>query len=589
MGNIYFETGKFSQAVKMYRMALDQIPNTNRDIRLKIMKNIGNAFVKMGQFQDAITSYESIMETNPDYHTGFNLVLCYFALGDRDRMKKGLQKLVSIRPPAIEQDEAGTASSGGTGGVGINTGATGGLGGDEIIEDHEVFNEDSLRAVARERKRAAERYMVMSAKLVAPTVEANFEQGFDWVIEMIRASPHAEIASELEIAKAIHHLKCKHFGRAIETLKSFEKKDQKLAGAAATNLSFLYFLEGEYKHAEKYAEVAISADRYNAKALTNLGNCHFHKGAFDKAKECFAEAVGVDATCTEAMYNLGLVNKKMGLYPDALQWFEKLHLILRNSAEVIFQIADIYNLKGSPSQAMEWFNILISVVPTDPGVLARLGESFAKEGDKSQAFQHFSESYRYFPSNMEVISWLGAYYVECEVYEHAVQFFERAALIQPQEIKWQLMIASCYRRSGSYQQAFDTYKRIHMKFPENIECLRFLVRICTDLGMKEVHDYAAKLNKAERAREASGVTESTAGTAVGGGGGGGGGSSNRGVNFDDSNIKGGFKSSARNGSGYEDRQTVDPNLNRPRTGVRPKANTDDEDWNDNDVEGLLPE
>ena len=63
------------------------------------------------------------------------------------------------------------------------------------------------------RKRAAERYMVMSAKLVAPTVEANFEQGFDWVIEMIRASPHAEIASELEIAKAIHHLKCKHFGR----------------------------------------------------------------------------------------------------------------------------------------------------------------------------------------------------------------------------------------------------------------------------------------------------------------------------------------------------------------------------------------
>ena len=34
------------------------------------MRNIGISFVKMGQFPDAITSFESIMEINPDYHTG---------------------------------------------------------------------------------------------------------------------------------------------------------------------------------------------------------------------------------------------------------------------------------------------------------------------------------------------------------------------------------------------------------------------------------------------------------------------------------------------------------------------------------------
>jgi intraflagellar transport protein 88 len=33
MGNIYFEQGKYSHAVKMYRMALDQISNSNRDFR----------------------------------------------------------------------------------------------------------------------------------------------------------------------------------------------------------------------------------------------------------------------------------------------------------------------------------------------------------------------------------------------------------------------------------------------------------------------------------------------------------------------------------------------------------------------------
>lgn len=33
MGNIYFEQKKYPSAIKMYRMALDQIPNTNRDVR----------------------------------------------------------------------------------------------------------------------------------------------------------------------------------------------------------------------------------------------------------------------------------------------------------------------------------------------------------------------------------------------------------------------------------------------------------------------------------------------------------------------------------------------------------------------------
>jgi intraflagellar transport protein 88 len=66
--------------------------------------------------------------------------------------------------------------------------------------------------------------------------------------------------------------------KAIDTLKAFEKKDPKMIGTAVTNLSFLYFLESDYKQAEKYAELAMLNDRYNAKALTNRGNCHFVKG-----------------------------------------------------------------------------------------------------------------------------------------------------------------------------------------------------------------------------------------------------------------------------------------------------------------------
>uniref|UniRef100_A0A0N4VY60 TPR_REGION domain-containing protein n=1 Tax=Haemonchus placei TaxID=6290 RepID=A0A0N4VY60_HAEPC len=64
-----------------------------------------------------------------------------------------------------------------------------------------------------------------------------------------------------------------------------------------------------------------------------------------------------------------------------------------------------------------------------------------------------------------------------------------------------LMMASSHRRAGNYQKALELYKNIHKKFPANIDCLKFLVRITTDLGMPEAKEYVDKLSKAERVRQ----------------------------------------------------------------------------------------
>lgn len=51
MGNIYYKQKKFPLAVKMYRMALDQTPSAYKEIRYRILRNIGNAFMRLGQYQ----------------------------------------------------------------------------------------------------------------------------------------------------------------------------------------------------------------------------------------------------------------------------------------------------------------------------------------------------------------------------------------------------------------------------------------------------------------------------------------------------------------------------------------------------------
>lgn len=96
----------------------------------------------------------------------------------------------------------------------------------------------------------------------------------------------------------------------------------------------------------------------------------------------------------------------------------------------------------------------------------------------------------------------------------------------------QVYHAKSFCSAGNYHAALETYKETHRKFPEDIECeksyistqqnstfirtkrlkkknqlcvdqgLTFLVRLTNDMGLEEVQEYANKLKKAEKMREA---------------------------------------------------------------------------------------
>lgn len=73
----------------------------------------------------------------------------------------------------------------------------------------------------------------------------------------------------------------------------------------------------------------------------------------------------------------------------------------------------------------------------------------------------------------------------------------------PIQVKWKLMVTSCYRRMGAFQKAMELYEEIHAKYPDNLECLRYLVAICKDLG-HPYEQYQAKLVRLERTAAQSG-------------------------------------------------------------------------------------
>ena len=68
-------------------------------IRLKLMQNIGLSFVRLTQFADAIASFEYIASERGDLdpQTAFHLVVCYYAMGDSDKMKYYFGKLLQCK------------------------------------------------------------------------------------------------------------------------------------------------------------------------------------------------------------------------------------------------------------------------------------------------------------------------------------------------------------------------------------------------------------------------------------------------------------------------------------------------------------
>lgn len=78
MGNVYFEQGKYPSAIKNYRMALDALPTSAAYQRSRLMTNIGLAFVQLGQYADAASTFESALDMAPDHQVGLPASRRYF-------------------------------------------------------------------------------------------------------------------------------------------------------------------------------------------------------------------------------------------------------------------------------------------------------------------------------------------------------------------------------------------------------------------------------------------------------------------------------------------------------------------------------
>lgn len=73
--------------------------------RFKIRENIAVTHIITGQYVEATQAYESIVQERPNYRSCFNLFLCYYTLGQRDKARTAFSELLKI-PFVKSEDES---------------------------------------------------------------------------------------------------------------------------------------------------------------------------------------------------------------------------------------------------------------------------------------------------------------------------------------------------------------------------------------------------------------------------------------------------------------------------------------------------
>ena len=109
--------------------------------------------------------------------------------------------------------------------------------------------------------------------------EDNWDEGYCWFRSQLKGN-HENLSSQIKIEKAVKHFKRNEFDSFINPLKSFDMKEAEVRAIAATNLSFLYFLERNSNLSEEYEDIYVRTSQYDFKALVNKCNCLFIKSNF---------------------------------------------------------------------------------------------------------------------------------------------------------------------------------------------------------------------------------------------------------------------------------------------------------------------
>ncbi|GIQ84568.1 hypothetical protein KIPB_006087, partial [Kipferlia bialata] len=465
VGALHYKQERYQDAIKYWRMALDQIPRARETLRVRISLNIVKALILLERWQDAVSVLEDLAEVTQEFSVLYSLVICYYALEDQRLMHQAFTRLVK----ALNEADASIANAHS---IGMDDNALNlSINLDGEVDEGANQADDLGRHLSTILQSNA-RGVLLVARLIAPSISYSISSGYDRVVSVLRTYGKGDLAIRLEMGKALAQLRKLDFKQAVETLHGFDKVgiNQVTRRFVYTNLAYTEYVAGNTQEAISHADKALDLDNLNVPALL--------------IKDTFLRAVEVDQDSLEAKYNLALCYFDQSRYQDALSIFAGLAQRLPRSAEVLFLLGECYAHTDRPTDAIDSLSRALSVSSHDPGLYMRLGQLYAASGQETRALHSYRESDRLNSGNVQVLSWLAAHCVRRGNTPNALQYIDRLIEIEgsfnPRYHETKALLLS---RAGQGVQALSILRDVLSRWPNRPDTRERAIKIGTELNL----------------------------------------------------------------------------------------------------------
>ncbi|MCC6160394.1 MAG: tetratricopeptide repeat protein [Deltaproteobacteria bacterium] len=325
LGNIYSMSGKYDEAERMLRTAIEYLSPRDREEPTWIYSDLAGVYAKQGQYDKALEMMK--LASRGHMHNSaveFNTGEIYRMMGDEEKAIDYYQRSLKIdRSNVKAMEQAGL-----------------------VLQQLGRWGE-------------ANRWYTALAKYLpnSPRVQFNIGRNYMMQRENRSAVPHLEKAIELSPRYASAYVLLGNayvnMDKASEGIQSIQKalEIEPENAEARASLGNALFAVGKKKEAHEELKAALKVDPDNVTGLLGMGILAADQGHDDIAERTFARVLKQEPANVKALLSLGILNYNRKNAEFATRWFERVLAAEPGNNTALTYLARLGVSKPAPSDA----------------------------------------------------------------------------------------------------------------------------------------------------------------------------------------------------------------------------------------------
>ena len=213
-----------------------------------------------------------------------------------------------------------------------------------------------------------------------------------------------------------------------------------------SNLSLIYFKNGDLDKGIEYAKIAVKIQPDYADPHQNLANVYMTKGLDDLAIEEAQKALQFNPASWGTHNILGTLYYKKGMHDKAMAEFEKSVSLNPSIADSYSNLGAIYTMKGRNDEAIKALEKAVALNPDMAMAYNNVGVAYLNTARRDDAIKAYQKAVKLNPNYAEAYGNLSRVYYENKQYDLAVECSDKAAKLG-------------FKANGDFLKLLDPYRK----------------------------------------------------------------------------------------------------------------------------------